>query len=346
MQWGGVLASRRYADDRGDNQVAGPDVNWQIDDTWRLRGQWLASSTSALADGQGALMHGASRSGQRRVLKLLRNSEDGESNIGIDEITADFRHDSGFVPQSGVRILSAFHSKAWRPLGPFNEFFLNLQLERQTELASGQVVKQDIRPGLYSNAARNLEWWLELHPQSLVRTHRGGPLLHERYVQSGLVMTPAPWFPLVDANVAVGRLADTAADRVRDGVRLSVTTKLRPLRPLELELQTSQAWLERDGRRTYGESASQLLAVWHFDGRQTLRAIVQRTKLDRRVEPGVAAYQGAGNNATLTYTWRRSAGTVVYVGASRSGDGKPTSQRASEAFVKLQFDTDDWRALL
>ncbi len=343
VQIGGVLASRRYAEDRGDNQVLGPDMEWAIGEGWRLRGQALVSSTSALGDGSGSLVRGPSTSGRRVLVKLLRNAPDGESNFGIDEISSGFRHDTGFVNQAGVRSLTAFHSKGWRPLGPFNEFFVNTQIERQTDLKSGQVVKEDLRPGLYVNCARNLEWWLEWHPLSRVRTALDAPLLHERYLQSGLVFTPATWFPLLDANVALGQLADTVANRVRDGVRAAVTAKLRPLRPLELELSHSSAWLERDSRRTYSERVSQLLAVWHLDGRQNLRTIVQRTGLDRRAEPGLAAQQDASNATSVTYTWRRSAGSVLYVGASRSGSGRPTDRRISEAFVKLQVDTDDLR---
>ncbi len=344
FQLGGVLASRRYAGDRGDNQVLGPDVEWALGQGWRLRGQALLSSTSALSDGAGGLARGTSTKGRRVLVKLLRNADDGESSLGIDEISSGFRHDSGFVNQAGVRSLSAFHSKAWRPLGPFNEFFLNTQIERQTDLKSGQVVKEDLRPGLYANGARNLEWWFELHPLSRVRTALDAPLLHERYAQSGIVFTPAPWFPLLDANLSVGRLADTVANRVRDGVRAVATAKLRPLRPLEMELSHSSAWLHREGRRTYSERVSQLLAVWHLDERQNLRAIVQRTSLDRRAEPGVAALQDASDATSVTYTWRRSAGTVLYVGASRSGSGRPTDRRISEAFVKLQIDSDDLRS--
>ena len=40
-------------------------------------------------------------------------------------------------------------------------------------------------------------------------------------------------------------------------------------------------------------------------------------------------------------TWRRSAGTVLYVGAGTLRNGDPTAQRGSEAFIKLQFDVDE-----
>ena len=49
--------------------------------------------------------------------------------------------------------------------------------------------------------------------------------------------------------------------------------------------------------------------------------------------------------ASLTYTWRRSSGTVLYLGASRAQEaGGP--RRSSEAFLKLQFDVDEARRSL
>ena len=47
---------------------------------------------------------------------------------------------------------------------------------------------------------------------------------------------------------------------------------------------------------------------------------------------------------SLTWAWRRSAGTVLYLGAARSRDGlAPGVQRRNEAFVKLQVDLDTLR---
>jgi len=88
-----------------------------------------------------------------------------------------------------------------------------------------------------------------------------------------------------------------------------------------------------------------LLAVWHLAPGMNLRAILQRSSLDRRAEPGVAAAREAGRTNSLTWTWRRSAGTVLYVGASAARSGDPTAQRGGEAFVKLQVDVDEVRGM-
>ena len=91
--------------------------------------------------------------------------------------------------------------------------------------------------------------------------------------------------------------------------------------------------------------AQQWLAVWHFDARHNLRAIVQRSVLDRRAEPGVAAEQSLSRSESLTYAWRHSAGTRLYVGVTRSRQGRLESASNIEAFIKLELDAEDLRAL-
>jgi len=87
----------------------------------------------------------------------------------------------------------------------------------------------------------------------------------------------------------------------------------------------------------YRETASQLLGVWHIDARQNLRLIVQRSTVDRKSEAGVAADRESGLTTSLTYALRKSMGTVLYVGATRShsGVGAQNIARGTEAFVKL-----------
>jgi hypothetical protein len=114
------------------------------------------------------------------------------------------------------------------------------------------------------------------------------------------------------------------------------------VRWLEIEPTLSHAWLRADGLRRYDESIAQLLGILHLGPRSHLRAIVQRTRIERRAEAGVLGTRDASSAASLTWTWRHSAGTVLYVGASRVRDGFAQPARASEVFVKLQFDVDDW----
>jgi hypothetical protein len=107
------------------------------------------------------------------------------------------------------------------------------------------------------------------------------------------------------------------------------------------------AWLKNGSLLAYRETASQLLGVWHVDARQNLRLIVQRSSVDRKAEAGVAVDRESRLTTSLTDAFRRSMGTVLYVGATRShsGVGMQNIARGTEAFVKLQVDVDEARGM-
>jgi hypothetical protein len=349
MQVGGVLAARRYEQDSGENHVLGPDFGWAFGDGWRLKGQWLHSRTSALGNlpgSAGKLARGSATDGDRMYFNLRRDTGLGELAFSIDDVSSDFRHDTGFVNQAGVRKLGGFVSKGWLNVGPFNSFFVNTDVFDVRERRTGELVQQIVRPGLYFNGARSLEAWVEWYARSALRTAPGAPLLRENFGHFGLVMSPAPWFPLVDGYVEVGEFGDTTANVVRPGARGVLKAKLRPLAPLEVEPTFNFASLREGGVRVFREVSQSWLAVWHFDARHSLRLIAQRSLLDRVAEPGVDAFADGRRTTSATYAWRYSAGTRVFVGAtwSRNGRGEGNGiRRANEAFIKVQVDADEVR---
>jgi hypothetical protein len=349
LQWGGLFAARRYAQGGGENAVTGPDVAWQINDAWRLRGQWLLSRTSAQPDAQGTLRDGDTQGGQKRYLHVFYQGEDSDANFTLDDSSPRFRHDSGFVNQAGVRHGQGWYAKLLRKGGWFDELWMNVEANHTADAQGGprqgQTVQSAWRPGLWARGGSGLEAWVEYFGHSRLRTGPTAPLLGERFGAAVFSYTPAAWFPLLEGKLVLGQLADTAANRVRPGGNTRWALRLRPLSAWELEASTTAAWLRNAGPLAYRETATQLLAVWHFNARHTLRGIVQATALDRRSESGVAAARDRGRVSSLTYTWRESAGTLLYVGASLSRQQAATAEatRSQEFFVKLQFDLGEAR---
>lgn len=352
MQWGALAAQRQYQHGRGHNQVTGPDLAWQIDGAWRLRAQWLQSHTTAQPQA-GVLGLGEATRGHLAHARLVYQGDRQEADFSAEEVADGFRDDTGFVAQSGIHRLRGRAAIGWAGVGPFNEFWLNVEGERVRSRDRGELVTQGLSPGLWVTGAHNLEAWAYLHGlwrgSAALRPAAGAPLLHQRYLKAGAIFTPGAWAPLVNAELQWGRLADVSAQMVRPGGKASLSINTRLLPRLELEPGLSHAWLRQDGQRVYAESAHQLLARWHFSPRQTLRAIVQYTALERQAEAGgngVAALplqQGRGTTGSLTWAWRQSAGTVLYLGAARTRQGIVAVSRGTEAFIKLQVDADEVR---
>jgi hypothetical protein len=309
-----------------------------------MRAQWLQSQTSALAAGDGTLQQGATATGRRALGRLMWQGQATDAYALLDDIGAGFRDDSGFVPQSGVRKVEAGYGRGWLGVDPLNEAWLLLRLEQAEQRPGGLRVTRDPWPGVYLLGPYNLEWTIGWHGHALMRPAEDAPLLRQRFWKSELTFSPAEWMPLVQTVARLGRVVDVDARALRRGGDYSVIVTTRPLPRLELEPRWLAAWTDRDGERAYRETATQWLAVWHFDARTTLRAIWQRTSLERRAEPGLQASSSADRVGSLTWAFRYSTASVLYVGASRTrlagGD------RASELFVKLQVDVDDVRAAL
>ena len=341
LELGGILAARRYEGGRGDNLVAGPDFVWQPD-AWHVRGQWLHSGTTAQPDADGSLSGGARTSGDSLTLKAQRLDDRTQLEFEAHDIGPGFRHDSGFVNQVGVRDLKLHQALIFRDLGPTNEFWLSLFERMVREHGNGRLVQAFVVPEVWLSGSHGLQAWLDWDRFSRVRTSASGRLLRENFWEGDLNVTPATWAPLLKAHANVGRMADVVAGVVRPGAQVNLDLTTRPLARLELEPSVWAAWLKNGPQLAYRETASQLLGVWHFDARQSLRLIVQRTTVDRKAEPdlGVAVDRRSGLTGSLTYAFRRSMGTVLYVGASRSHDGVGAENiaRGTEVFVKLQAD--------
>jgi hypothetical protein len=348
MQVGGLVAARKYENDVGENIVAGPDVGVQVTDSLRLRSQWLHSYTTAQGDPvTGVLAKGPGTSGDRFYLRAVNQTEFHQEELTLNDISTNFRNDTGFVNQNGVRSIETRLGRAKRGWGPFNEIWFNVYANHWKDKQTGETVKTDVYPGVWFTSAHNTQASMEVHglaPEG-VRSASGAPLLHEKYLYFSYSTTPVKWIPLVDSNLAIGRLGDMIANEVRTGLRGYLMVRTRPLKQFEVEPSVSYATLFKDGNQTYRETAAQLKAIWFFDATRSLRLIVQRQLLDRLPETGVAEEHDRGKVASLTYTWRKSMGTVLYVGASVSKGSfpLPALSRGSEAFVKLQFDWDEMR---
>jgi hypothetical protein len=351
FELGGILAARRYEGDRGENTVAGPDVNWQLNDAWRVKGQWLRSQTSAQpstdTDGNVTLVKGPTTTGDSVFLKVQRYTDRTQLEISDLDISPQFRHDTGFVNQVGIRDIQVHPSMVFRDLGSINEMWLNLRGELIRDRINGDVILESLAPDVWASLPGNTQAWISWHGLSKLRATSGGQLLAEHYWKGEYTTTLAQSVPLLDATVALGRMADVTAGVVRPGGQVNLMLSTRPFAAIEIEPSIWAAWLKNGPLLAYRETASQLLGVWHIDARQNLRLIVQRSTVDRKAEAGVSADRESGLTTSLTYAFRKSMGTVLYVGATRShsGVGAQNIARGTEAFVKLQVDVDEARGL-
>lgn len=337
---GAIVGTRRYRDNAGENEVAGADAQWLVTDNLRLKGQAMGSNTSALSDGSGGLRRGPAQHGGMAYLGLYGRTDRSETDISYKEVSHGFRNDVGFVAQSGIRKLVANQNVQWFELGPFNQLNLYLNTERTEERGTGLTVLQRWVPGLWFAAAHNSQGLVELVPDEKSRVQRNAPLLDARYVHLMAQSTPVQWMPTIEAWFDTGRMVDVSAGasgRVVSGRKFGFDVQMRVLPQLELQPRLDAVVLDNPVEGRWRESAAQLLAIWHVAAQQSVRVIVQRHSFER-----AGVDKQADTAQSLTYAWRRSAGTVLYVGATRGSTGLPvTPSRSTEVFAKLQLDLSE-----
>lgn len=338
---GGIVGGRRY-DGAGENAVAGADMQWLITDSLRLKAQAMSSYTTARMGVLGELVEGKPQQGGMGMVGLYGRTERSETDLSVSELTEDFRNDVGFVAQTGIRKLFARQTLQWFQRGPFNivEAFVNV--ERIEDRGTGATVKQRWTPGLWVAAARNSEATIEWVPTEKSRVDRDRLLHDARYLHVNVQGTVAQWMPLAQVWFDTGRMVDVSAGvdgRLVRGRKFGFDMQTRPLPWLELQPRLEAVVLDNPVEGRYREAASQLLAIWHLAANRSLRLILQHQEVERAGE----ALQSE-KAQSLTYTWRRSAGTVLYVGVTRGSIGWPAlPSRGTEAFVKLQADVGEWR---
>ncbi|MFM2399516.1 MAG: hypothetical protein RL341_1673 [Pseudomonadota bacterium] len=345
--YGALLTHRTYDGGAGGNTVAGADANWAIDNTWRVRGQLLASHTTALPDANGALAKAAAQDGLRLYTGVNRRTASNSSSVTLDVSDAEFRNDAGFVTQVGVRKIEAEHRLTWEGLASLNSLDVYFKADQTQDRASGQTVAQNVRPGMYLTAARNTELDVSLHAWSALRSSAGAPLVRERYIHLWGATSPAHWLPFIETEWDIGKLADVDANRARSGFKGRLYARLRPVKRLELEPSITRLALRGAdvGGNALTETAAQLLAIWHLAPKQALRLIAQSTRFNRAADAqaGLVADSGRSSAQSLTYAWRQNAGSVLYAGATRSDAGtQPSRAVANEVFVKWQVDASEW----
>lgn len=350
LSLGALLADRRYRDDngraRGANRVAGPDLVWRPAPDQQVRAQWLGSQTSALPDAKGELLQGPVRGGHLAAVEWFRNSDTTALNLRYRQVSEAFRNDNGFVAQSGYRRASAFADRQFRPpaapLG-LHEITPQIELAQARTMAEDALITQEIHPGLFLAGGRGLDVLLQYRPQQRTRLAPGGALHDHRQWYLALSAQPTALLSFVQLELTRGELVDVVFDRVRPGMMLSMSGRIRIGTRLEVEPRLDHVRLTADsGARAESETAAQWLSVLHLSARDTLRLILQHRqfRIEAAAGPGVTPQQDRSSAGSLVYAHRRSAATALYLGASAGQDralgARVSRARTRELFLKAQ----------
>lgn len=343
---GAVVSDRSLEGGRGYNRVAGPDFVWQRSATERMRGQLLLSSTSAQPDRDGNLVAGAHSTGHAALLSWFREQGPwGLFLVGTD-ISEGFRADNGFFSQAGFREYMAELQNKRGGAGPFDAVNLSFFVKRQSD-RQGQLIMDEYAPGLSLAGPYDSQIDVQFKPRNHVRVRQGGELFALRQLAAQIGASPGRMLARVSAELTVGDQVDVEAERLGRGALVLLSAQLRPSDRVELNAVYSATWVNgksgiEQGRRLYTEQAPQLSGIYHLGPADTLRLILQysRIRRDPLLTPASLAPASSARTSSLVYGHAGAFGSAAFVGLTLSDGVTPgyfPQRRQDELFIKYSW---------
>jgi hypothetical protein len=345
----GATATDRSYEGAGANRVVGPDVVWWANNENRFRAQFLESWTNAQPDGKGGLSRGAQVAGHAAIADWSYNSPAWRQYLSTWDVGRAFRADNGFFGQNGFRTVYSETQRRFLAVGSFNDVSPYFNAERKTDVG-GTVIYQQTNLGVQVGLPRATNLYFELRPNNLVAVREGGGLRKRDQFYFQVESNPFDWFSKLYSEVAVGDRVDVANNRVGRGYFVTLQANVRPHARAELEYRIDNDVIEskepvEGSKRILGQRAQQLLAIWHFTARDSLRAIVQSSWVKRAPslwESPVSPREKT-DTLSLVYGHRRGIGFTAYVGATvaRAYDAATgISRTQAELFAKGSYTFD------
>ena len=261
---GGLVTTRRG--ENYDNTVLAADSYYRVTESDSLRAQFAGSTTN------GATGH---------ALRTSYNHSDATWSWGADyeDLHPDFRADSGFINQVGVRAASAFAERRVRG-GP-GRWFRNIFISTGADLTreyDGNWQEWGADIGATYQGPRQSEISINLAPN---QEYFGGRTYHNfRHALSASFAASRD----VRLGFALnrGEAIDFNGRQQADFVTITPYTQLNLGRRFEGAIEYAyQVFDTKDGERIFAVHLPQARLLYHFSRRAFVRAIAQYERLDR-----------------------------------------------------------------
>ncbi|HXG58948.1 MAG TPA: DUF5916 domain-containing protein, partial [Thermoanaerobaculia bacterium] len=315
-----LLTSRTSRDGAYANHVAGPDVLWWFSPADRLTAQWLASRTTE---------DGSTRGGHAATVAWDRTARSYAWNVTLRDFDANFRADSGFVPQSGVRSASARASLLRYPKSKWLSRLLPDLVGERIEERGGLLVSSAVYPRVYLEGWRATVAFFEYRENEKVRA-RDGSLHEQDYAYAMMRFLVSRRVPYLRLAARHGDELDVASARVGRGTALTMTATLVPVDRLQVDVTGENHRLGLGGRPLFDARMLRVLATWTFSQRAFVRGIAERRDVEWNEElaPGRTSSHGP-LNGSLLFGYRINWQTSLYAGFVEGPQ--------QEVFVKLSY---------
>lgn len=323
----GVMVSARETEGGGHNRLIGPDFQWKRNDTDRVFGQLLASSTEnpqRIEDEAGT--------GHAYRLVFARDAKRYDLWLATTGYSPEFRAENGFVAQNDFRRISLWNGWRFYPkrLLSFARSYTGTDFEHAFHGRS--IVRQGLYQGFEFQGKWGSNGWMTA---GHVRERVGSKLLTRNQLEFDLRAAPLRWLPAIQVDGVAGERIDYAGGRVGTGARVNLSGTGRLTDHLELQIRTSREWLDLENGRLFDAQIDWLKTTYTFSPRSLVRAIAQQKTIER---------EGAARDRRFSlsglYAYKLNWQTVFFVGygdSSITSDTGALTLDARSVFMKVAY---------
>jgi hypothetical protein len=342
----GLLATDRSIEEGGGyNRVAGADFAWFPNTEHRFRAQALGSWTTAHFAG-GRVARGEVAESHAFLADWNFRGKEWDQFLILEDVGRDFRADNGFFFQNGYRRLYSETTRKFVGLWGFNEVSPYLNAEYKTD-PEGNVQYQQNNVGLRVGLPRATTIFTEIRVNNLIAVRPEGGIRKRDQFFIGIESNPFPWWAKLYSEVAYGDRLDVFNNRIGKGAFASFQASLRPHARAELEYRIDNDHIDsrepvQGSKRIITQRVQQLLALWHFTARDSVRTIWQAQSIRR--SPSLwerpAGSREDSKTLSVVYGHRRGIGASFYVGATLTRDRDFDSgfkRHQAEVFAKASW---------
>ena len=204
--------------------------------------------------------------------------------------------------------------------------------------------------GLRVGLPRATTVFSEIRINNLIAVRPGGGTRKREQFFIGIESNPFPWWARLYSEVAYGDRLDVQNNRIGKGAFASFQASLRPHARAELEYRIDNDYIDsrepvEGSKRIITQRVQQLLALWHFTARDSVRTIWQAQSIRRA--PSLwerpAGAREDSKTISVVYGHRRGIGASFYVGATFTRDRDFDSgfrRHQAELFAKASWTFD------
>jgi hypothetical protein len=323
----GALATGREAKSGEHNRVAGADFQWLLSEHDRTTGQLLWSSTRDRDSPE--------KTDYALHLDWAHTVRHLDWTLQLQDLGRDFRADSGFVPQTGVRHVTAETGYTFYPTGIFRQVRPLVSFD-QVDERNGPLVARTLYGGVSFDG--QVQGVVEWHPREEGRAF-DGQIFEQSYWYATARVLPSRKLPYLKVTARYGDEIDFGESRLGTGTTVALVARLSPIDRLQAELTGERHWLEvPEGSRTvraFLATVSQAKVTYAFTARSFSRLIGQWEAL----ELGESGGSDDSFSGSVLYGYRLNWQSILYVGyGNEPGEGLlPDRSRREALFVKVAY---------